>query len=133
MQPQQEMRDTLKHISSLMARIHKGLMDEQMSLRELKAGGPFNPATKLQMLLNDPEFEWLRSLSQLMTMVDDGIFQKEPLSVEHYANLVEEVKNLLFRQKNKKFTDTYIATCRARPEIMVEHRELLKFIESKEN
>jgi hypothetical protein len=133
MHPQQDMRDSLKHISSLLAKIHKNLMDDQMSNKELKAGGLFSPGTKLNLLLNDPEFDWLRSLSQLMTLIDDGIFQKEPITEEQYYSLVEEVKKLLFKQTNKKFTDQYISICRQRPEIMVEHRELQKFIESKEN
>jgi hypothetical protein len=131
MHPQPEMRDSLKHISSLLAKIHKGLMDEQMGNRELAAGGLFTPATKLQLLLNDPEFEWLRSLSQLMTLVDDGIFQKDPLTEEQFAGLLVEVKNLLIKYDNKKFADHFLAICRKRPEIMVEHRELSKFLSDK--
>ncbi len=131
MHPQQEMRDSLKHISALLAKIHKGLMDEQMSAKELAVGSAFSPNTKLQLLLNDPEFEWLRSLSQLMTLVDDGIFQKEPLTEEQFAGLIFEVQNLLIKQTNKKFTDNFLAICRHRPEIMVEHRELAKFLATK--
>lgn len=131
MHPQQDMRDSLKHISSLLAKVHKGLMDEQMSNKELAAGAPFSPGTKLQLLLNDPEFDWLRSLSQLMTLVDGGIFQKEPLTEEQFAGLIGEVQNLMVKQTNKKFTDSFLAICRRRPEIMIEHRELAKFLTAK--
>ena len=108
-------------------------MDEQMSGKELAAGAPFSPNTKLQLLLNDPEFEWLRSLSQLMTLVDDGIFQKDPLTEEQFLGLLDMVQNLLIKHTNKRFSEKFLSLCRMRPEIMIEHRELSKFLDDKKS
>lgn len=126
MQSQQQMKDTLKHLSSTMARIHKALMDYQMSERELQLGENLMPGTKLQMLLNDPEFQWLRVLSQLMTLVDDGLFQKEPLTLDQVKGLQQQVRDLFIQQTHQAFSEQYRRLSQVIPEIRQYHEQLLQ-------
>lgn len=107
MQSQHDLKLSLKHISALLARIHKSLMEYQMQQRELRTGETLNPATKLQLLLGDPEFAWLRTLSQLMVLIDDAYFQKEPLTEARIKQLRGEVDKLLVKQENEEFSRVF--------------------------
>ncbi len=59
---------------------------------------PLGPNDKLQMLLHDPDFQWLRPLSQLISNVDGVVFQKEEVTAEQY--------NLMVAQIHDMFSDT---------------------------
>lgn len=131
MNSQQEYRDSLKHISALLAKIHKALVDYELSLRELQVGESFSAGTKLQILIQDPAFAWLRTLSQLMALVDDAIFQKEPLAEEQYLSLRAEVQKLLVEKTTEGFTRPYESIRRKMPEIQTEHEKLALFLEQK--
>jgi hypothetical protein len=124
MRTQHDLKEELKTLSTRLARIHKGLMDHQMSEREKLTGQSLNPATKLQLLLQDAEFAWLRALSQLMVMVDDGIFQKEPLSEEQVVSLKLEIEKLLFQQTHEEFASHFNTLLPQLPNVQAEYEEL---------
>lgn len=52
------------------------------------------PSDKLQMLLNDPDFQWLRPLSQLISNVDGVVFQKEDVTAEQYNLMIVQIHDL---------------------------------------
>lgn len=52
------------------------------------------PNDKLQMLLHDPEFQWLRPLSQLISNVDGVVFQKEDVTAEQHNQMISEIHDL---------------------------------------
>lgn len=131
MHAQQEYRDGLKHLSGLLAKTHKALVDYELSLRELQVGERFTASTKLQMLIQDPDFAWLRTLSQLMALVDDAIYQKEPLAEEHYLSLREEIRKLIVEKTDADFTLPYEAICKKVPEIQKEHEKIASFLEQR--
>ncbi|WP_413291401.1 hypothetical protein [Bdellovibrio sp. HCB337] len=131
MHAQQEYRDSLKHLSSLLAKTHKALVDYELSLRELQVGECFNAGTKLQMLIQDPAFAWLRTMSQLMVLVDDAIYQKEPLAEEQYLNLREEVKKLMVDKTTTEFARPFDSICKKVPEIRHEHDKIVSFLEQR--
>ena len=72
-----EKRDKLKTLTAILARIHKALMELQMNDLQAVSGIEIKPAARLNLLLGDPSFAWLRNLSQLMAIADDVYFQKE--------------------------------------------------------
>jgi hypothetical protein len=124
MPTQTELKETLRDLSSTLARIHKGLMDHQMQERETRTGQSLNPATKLNLLLQDPEFAWLRVLSQLMVLVDDAFFQKEPLTENQIGILKSEANELLVLQTNVDFARNFNAIRMMLPDVIREHEKL---------
>ncbi|HEX4924447.1 MAG TPA: hypothetical protein VFV50_10185 [Bdellovibrionales bacterium] len=124
MQSQHDMKQSLKHLSALLARIHKALMEHQMQQRERRTGETLNPATKLNLLLGDPEFAWLRTLSQLMVLIDDAYFQKEPLTESLITSLRNEVDKLLVQQTNEEFAKTFNSVAPLVPGLQKELGEL---------
>ncbi len=52
------------------------------------------PNDKLQMLLHDPDFQWLRPLSQLISNVDGVVFQKEEVTLEQHNVMIAQIHDL---------------------------------------
>jgi hypothetical protein len=116
-----ELKDQLGQISSAMARIHKTIMENEMELRETKSTKPLGPNERLQVLLNDPDFAWLRVLSQLMSTVDEVYFQKEPILVEQVDRLKKSVSELLIQPSEAPFSKKYRSLIPVVPDLMVHH------------
>jgi hypothetical protein len=121
MKSTQEHRNSLKHLSSILARVHKELMEYQFQMLEKTSGSAIPPGARLQILINDPQFAWLRQLSQLMALMDDTAFQKEPVTEEQMAAVKEGTKKLLFTPSDDEFSRHYTAICKAVPDLILEH------------
>tara|TARA_B110001454_G_scaffold219197_1_gene251427 strand:+ start:18879 stop:19268 length:390 start_codon:yes stop_codon:yes gene_type:complete len=116
-----ELKEQLGQISSAMARVHKTIMENEMELRELKTMKPLGPNERLQVLLNDPEFAWLRSLSQLMSTVDEVYFQKEPIENDQVEVLKKSVNELLIQVTDTPFSKKYRSLIPVVPDLMLHH------------
>lgn len=120
MSSQKEIKNDLKNLSMILARIHKGLMNCQMQSREERTGAALTPAAKLQLLLSDPEFNWLRVLSLLIVKVDDSVFSREEVAASTVTELKEEIKALLIDQTNEEFTREFLAIKNQVPDVLKE-------------
>lgn len=105
-------KDYSKDISKSLMRIHKILMDQQLAKKEAELGYKLAPGSKLQLLLQDPEFEWLRVLSQLMAHVDDLHFQKDEVTEAQFLKIHHQLLALLSGEHHPEF-DKNVATYRS--------------------
>jgi len=88
---------TLSDISRSLIAIHKILMDDMMEEVQRNRERVFVSGEKLNLLLNDPEFQWLRPLSSLIADIDDLVAQKEPLANLQTDNLFTTLQTLIFQ------------------------------------
>lgn len=114
----------LKNISRLLAVIHKSLMESEIDSLEKVSGKSLPPVSRLQLLINDPSFAWLRILSQLISAVDGVIFQKTPITNEQMELLLKQTTELLIDHKNPEFTDHFLPICRTFPDLIIEYGRL---------
>ncbi len=114
----------LKNISRVLAVIHKSLLEHEIESLEKAHGKPITPVARLQLLINDPDFAWLRLLSQLISSVDGAIFQKTPVTDEQMGQLLKQTSDLLIDHKNPDFTDLFLPICRTFPNLIVEYNRL---------
>lgn len=96
-------KDYSKDVSKSLMRIHKMLMDHQMNEKEKAIGQKLAPGTKLQLLLQDPEFEWLRVLSQLMAQIDDLFFQKDEITETQFLKVHHQLLALISGEHHPLF------------------------------
>lgn len=73
------------------------------------------PNDKLQMLLHDPEFQWLRPLSQLISNVDGVVFQKEDVTLEQYNSMVAQIHEMF--SDTSEFYLRYLHTALHLPDV----------------
>jgi len=100
-------RERLKKLSKLLLEIHKVLMDEQITHYEQRNGPIPGPGRKLQLLLGDPEFQWLRTLSKNIATIDEHVFQKEPVTTSQMNSCLTLVRDLFFPEQDNEFTLPY--------------------------
>ncbi len=99
-------RDRLKQISLLMTKMHKVMLDSQFNELEKSRGSSLSPGEKLRFLLNAQEFQWLRPLSQLITSIDEVVFQKEQITVTQEKSLLTSVQDLFISES--EFFNRYL-------------------------
>jgi len=116
-----DFKEQLGQISAAMARIHKTILENEIELREIKTMKPLGPNERLQVLLNDPEFAWLRMLSGLMSTLDEVYFQKEPIQSEQVISLKKSVNELLIQSSDSVFSKKYRSLLPVVPDLMLHH------------
>lgn len=121
METNSQYRDQLRQITAAMARIHKTLLENEIESREVNMNMVMSPADRLNALLNDPELEWLRSLSQLMASIDEVYFQKEPITVEQMNLAKKRIHELLIEPGETNFARKYRSQIPVVPDLMVHH------------
>ena len=123
-----EKRDKLKNLTAGLARIHKALLELQMHDLEQASGVEIKPAARLNLLLGNPDFAWLRNLSQLMAIADDVYFQKEEISDEQMERIKTAVNQLFITQTQAEFSDRYNSSCQRLTPLMLEHGTLVSIL-----
>ncbi|MEZ5346096.1 MAG: hypothetical protein R2681_11140 [Pyrinomonadaceae bacterium] len=83
----------LKKIRDLFLRFHKVLLDDDRAKYE-REHGAVTSGRFLEMLLGDPNFAWLRTLSQLIVRIDESFDLDDGLSNEMLDGYFEEIGNL---------------------------------------
>ncbi len=78
---------------SLLA-IHKALLDHERARYERERGAIRSPGDLLQLVINDPWFAWLRTLSGLITQIDEFISSKDPAAPGEGEALLAQSRKL---------------------------------------
>ena len=92
-----------------MLKLHKTLVDREKMLYQ-SIHGPVSPGQYLNLLIEDPDFAWLRKFSTLIVDIDEMFAQKDGFAPEavdlHIAKLRELVK---MEDESEEFKNKYQA------------------------
>src|SRR6185295_11165169 len=83
-------------------RLHKALLEMERINYE-KVFGRINSGELLQMVVNHPQFGWLRIISALIVEIDESLNGEEPATVADFAELNSQVRRLLNAPENEEF------------------------------
>ena len=73
-----ELRVRLKGLRDGLIRLHKSLLDSERAAYERDVARITSTGQYLQLVLEDPWFQWLRELSQLVVLIDETLGEKDP-------------------------------------------------------
>ena len=84
----------------------------------------------LRLVLNDPWFGWLRSLSQLMSEIDEALDSKDtPLTEAGARKLIVQTRTLLVpSEEGEGFGKEYFDALQRDPDVIMAHAEVIKLI-----
>src|SRR5688500_7018203 len=71
--------ELLRSGRNLLLKLHKTLLDHERRIYE-GINGPQTPAQFLNILIDDPDFAWLRKFSMLIVEIDEMFAQKDGYS-----------------------------------------------------
>ena len=86
--------ELLRTSRNLLLKLHKTLLDHERAIYE-GINGPQTPGQFLSILLEDPDFAWLRKFSTLIVEIDEMFAQKDGYNVESVERHLAALRSLI--------------------------------------
>ena len=108
-------------------RLHKALLEMERINYE-KVSGRVNSGELLQIVLNHPQFGWLRIISALVVEIDEILNGEEPAKVNDFAELTSQTRRLLTAPENEEFKTKYQAALQREPAVVMAHSNVMQLL-----
>lgn len=123
---------TLQRLTTIrlgLLRQHKRLLEaERLAYENIHGRIPTSGAF-LQLVIADPWFDWLHTISRLVVQIDERLDNKEPLRADEANNFLDQAHLLLQPATDKaSFQAHYEAVIQRDSAIALAHTELLKLL-----
>ncbi len=124
-------RTRLRELRAKLLQLHKVLLDDARAAYEMDRGRVPSNASLLQLVINDPWFAWLHSLSELVVRIDETIEADSPATDADAAALINEVEKLLTASENGEgFHRRYYDALQRQPAVVLAHADVRRVIKS---
>lgn len=119
--------DEVRHA---LLRLHKGMLDTQRIAYERSHGRIETTTEFLGIVLEHPEFEWIRALSALIAQLDEWREEPGEGGGRGLEDILGAVRGLLARDgSNARFSQRYWEMVEATPEVLVDHVKLWRLLD----
>lgn len=121
-------RALLLELRTLLLQLHKTLIDWQRAEYE-RLHGRLQTTQLLNIIFNDPEFQWLRSMSGLIVRIDESLETKpsKPEPTET-GPLVAAARELTAPEAGSPYALRYYAALQELPDAVLAHRDLVTLL-----
>lgn len=124
-----ETRQKLKNLSKAMLRLHKTLLEAEKANYEAVNGIIQNANVYLSLVLDDPQFAWLRKFSSLIALIDEATSMRRPANETDAQALLDEAKLLLkFEDADEEFNDKFQNALHDNSDAVLGHNDALKSV-----
>ena len=101
--------ERLRGARNLLLKLHKNLVDHERAIWE-GINGPASSGQFLNLLLEDPDFRWLRKFSTLIVEIDEMFAQKDGFSADAVELHLAKLRELISMDKeDEEFRAKYQA------------------------
>ena len=112
-------------------RLHKQLLDAEQLRYERENGRVSSGGALLQLVIHDPSFAWLRTLSGLVVRIDEEMEGDEPMTDERARAAISEIRALLLADEaGEDFQRNYHRVLQDAPDIVIAHREVMRVLDT---
>ena len=120
--------ELLGQLRSALVQLHKVLLDWERSGYE-RIHGRQTSSDLLKALLDDPQFSWLRPMSQLIVRIDEILSEKTPPMRNDVDAIVSQVKVLTSpNEAGTSYERRYDMALQEHPDAVFAHRDLIKLL-----
>jgi hypothetical protein len=120
----------LKDLRGALLRLHKVLLDWERTGYE-RIHGRQSSHHLLNVLLSDPQFAWLRPMSQLIVRIDEILSEKTPPMRNDVEAVVAEVRSLTTpNETGNTYERRYHMALQEQPDAVFAHRDLIRLVKS---
>jgi len=120
-------RDRLKKLRDGLLHLHKSLLDSERAAYERDVQRIGSPGEFLNLLLNDPWFNWLRELSQFIVLVDETLDLEDPPTDTEAGRLITQARELVSpTEDGGVFGRRYWEALQRDPNAVLAHRDMIK-------
>jgi catechol 2,3-dioxygenase len=122
-------RAKLRELRGKLLQLHKVLLDDARAAYEMDRGRVPSNATLLQLVINDPWFAWLHSLSELVVRIDETVDADAPSTEGDAATLIDQVEKLLTASETGEgFQRRYFDALQRQPAVVMAHADVRRTI-----
>ena len=119
--------EQLRHV---LLELHKALLDAQRIEYERARGRIETRGELLGLVLNHPEFEWIRALSALIAQMDEWAEEAEGTTEEQFDGIVEALRALIRPEGTiAAFSPKYWHMVNNVPDVTVAHVKAWRLVE----
>lgn len=121
--------EKLRGIRTALLRLHKTLLELERDAYERANGKIGNSYEYLNLVMQHPQFSWLRHLSELIVQIDEALDARERPS-EVTANVLIQQSRLLLtpNETGPEFQRKYYASVQESPAVVLAHAEFAKVL-----
>jgi hypothetical protein len=119
-------RALLAELRRLLLDLHKTLIDWQRADYE-RTRGRLQTTQLLNVIFNDPEFAWLRTMSGLIVRIDEALGAKPPEGSET-GPLVAQARQLIAPEAGSPYAQRYHAALQEVPDVVLAHSGLVTLL-----
>jgi hypothetical protein len=119
---------SLDRLREALLQLHKALLDAQRIRYEREHGRVESRGELLDLVLQDPSFEWLRVLSALIAGLDELAAAEDKDVGEELRGLINRLRTLVRFEGNVGFTAPYREIIEAVPDALVAHVQLSRLL-----
>ncbi len=122
--------DTFNHdkLRHALLELHKALLDAQRIRYERENGRVESRGELLELVLQDPSFEWLRVLSALIARLDELAEADDKDASGEMRGVIDKLRALVRFEGNSGFTGPYREIVEAVPDALVAHVRLSRLL-----
>jgi catechol 2,3-dioxygenase len=125
-------RRLLGELRAGLLQLHKVLLDDARVAYELDRGRVGSNASLLQLVINDPWFAWLHSLSELVVRIDETVDPGAPATQSDAMALVDQVERLLTASEDGEgFKRRYFEALQRQPAVVLAHADVRRVLKKK--
>jgi hypothetical protein len=117
------LRDALREVSKLLLPLHRALIDTAKEDYAF-AVAPVKPAQLLQLLSDDPFFEWLKPVTSLIVDIDE--MARTDFEATDVAAIADRVDRLFGAAAEGPFSAQYIPMLQRSVDVAIGHAALRK-------
>jgi len=122
--------ERLRELRHALLRLHKTLLDWERAGYERIHGRQSSNAL-LDALLKDPQFAWLRPISQLIVRIDEMLEDRIPPELGDLEAVVAHARDLSSpNQAGNPYEQRYYTALQEYPDAVFAHRDLAKLIKA---
>jgi hypothetical protein len=127
-----DFRTHLKALRDGLLRLHKSLLELERAAYERDVAPITSTGQYLNLVMDDPAFQWLRELSAFIVMIDEALAQKAPPLTETDAErFVTQTRGLLSpAEEGTGFARGYFEIMQSDAAAVLAHRDMLEVMNS---
>ena len=124
-------RERLTSLRNGLLRLHKSLLDSEKAGYERDIARITSTGQYLNLVLNDPWFNWLHELSQFIVVIDETLDLDEPATDTDAERLVAQARELITpAEEGNGFRRHYYEAIQKDAAIVLAHRDMMQVFNS---
>jgi hypothetical protein len=125
-------REHLASLSKALLALHKTLLESERIGYEESFGKIATPAVFFQLVMGDPWFAWLRTLSEFIVLIDERLDEKKrPVTGQEVGEFAARARALLTPQEGGVgFGLHYHNAMQRDPDVILAHAGMVKLLSS---